>query len=58
MRLYPLISHPLDQARCDRNVARRLRLRVDVMSRIELVSCEQSAVAMRVVARLASDGVR
>jgi hypothetical protein len=37
-----------------RNAARSLRLRADVISRIELVCCEQSAVAMRVVARLAS----
>jgi hypothetical protein len=53
-RLYPLKIHRLDQIRRDRNVARRLRLRVEVISRIELVCCEQSAVAMRVVARLAS----
>ena len=53
-RLYPLKIHPLDQTRRDRNEARRLRLRVDVMSRVELLSCEQSAVAVRTVAWLAS----
>jgi hypothetical protein len=51
---YPLRFHPLDQTQRDRNVAKCLRLRVDFISRIELVFCEQSAVAMRVVARLAS----